>query len=307
MKKEKILVTGGAGFVASHIVDAYINLGHDIVIIDNLSTGNRANINKKAIFYKADIRNLEKIKSIFDKEKPQIISHHAAIAEVAKSLRDPKQTLEVNLSGTTNILTAGGEVGVKKIIFASSGGTVYGHIYTQVKETDETKPVSPYGLSKLLGEECVKFYANHYGFDYLIFRYPNIYGPRQNPNGESGVIAIFCDSIKNGYRPTIFGDGNKTREYVNIQDIVTANILGSKNCDNEILNLGWGEKVKDKEIFNAIAKIFNFKEKPIYAPHRKGEAFGVCLNVEKAAKILNWEPTIRLEEGIKSYIKETYK
>lgn len=306
MRKNKILVTGGAGFIASHIVDAYISLGHKVIVVDNLSTGKLENINKKATFYQADIRDLERMKQIFQKEKPQIINHHAAIAEVVKSLRDPRPTLEVNLLGTTNILVAGGEVGIKKIIFASSGGTVYGHIYNRAKETDKTKPVSPYGLSKLLGEECIKFYANNYGFNYLIFRYPNIYGSRQNPKGEAGVIAIFCELMKNGQKPTIFGDGKKTREYVNVADIIKANSLGLNNGTDEILNLGWGKMIQDKEVFDTIAKIFNFKENPIYAPHRKGEAFSVHLNVKKAAKILDWKPTIKLEEGIRRYVKELY-
>lgn len=306
MNAKKILVTGGAGFIGSHLVNAYIGQGHQVVVIDDLSTGKKENLNPTATFYNADIRNLEQIKEIFLKEKPQIVNHHAAIAEVVKSLRDPRPTLEVNLLGTTNILVAGGEVSIEKILFASSGGTVYGHIYNQAKETDETKPVSPYGLSKLLGEECLKFYANHYGFDYLIFRYPNIYGPRQNPKGEAGVIAIFCDLIKNNQRPTIFGDGNKTREYVYIDDIVNANTIGLTKANREIINLGWGEPTKDREIFDAIANALNFKEEPIFAPHRKGEAFSVHLNTEKSAQILGWKPNIKIKEGIEKYLREIY-
>lgn len=306
MDTKKILVTGGAGFIGSHLVNAYIKQGHQVVVIDDLSTGKKENLNSAATFYNADIRNLDQIKEIFMKEKPQIINHHAAIAEVVKSLRDPRPTLEVNLLGTTNILVAGGEVGIEKVLFASSGGTVYGHIYNKAKETDETKPVSPYGLSKLLGEECIKFYANHYGFNYLVFRYPNIYGPRQNPKGEAGVIAIFCDLIKNNQKPTIFGDGNKTRDYVYVEDIVNANTIGLTKGDKEIINLGWGEPTKDREIFDTIANALDFKDEPIFAQHRNGEAFSVHLNTEKSSQILGWKPTIKLKEGIEKYLKEIY-
>jgi len=300
----KILVTGGVGFIGSHIVDAYINLGYKVVVIDNLSTGFRKNLNPKAKFYKVDIGDLPKIEKIFQKEKPQIVNHHAAIAEVVKSLRDPLPTLNVNVIGTINLLLAAGKIRVKKFIFSSTGGAIYGQPdKIPADENTPAIPLSPYGLSKLLGEECIKFYAKHYGFDYLIFRYPNVYGPRQNPKGEAGVVAIFSGLMRKGKQPTIFGDGSKTRDYVHIDDIVRANIIGLHKGKNEIFNLGWAKKISDQKIFDTIAKNLNFKKPPIYAPFRHGEVYQIALSAKKARKNLGWQPQISLEEGIKKTVK----
>ena len=299
----KILVTGGVGFIGSHIVDASINLGYKVVVIDNLSTGFIKNLNPKAKFYKADIRDLPKIEKIFQEEKPQIINHHAAIAEVVKSLHDPLPTINVNVIGTINLLLSAGKIGVKKFIFSSTGGAIYGQPdKIPADESIPTIPLSPYGLSKLLGEECIKFYAKHYDFDYLIFRYPNVYGPRQNPKGEGGVVAIFSGLARESKRPTIFGDGTKIRDYVYVDDIVKANIIGFKKGKNEILNLGWGKKISDQKIFNTLAKNLNFKKPPIYAPFRRGEIYQITLLAQKAKNNLGWEPKVNLEEGIKKYL-----
>ena len=300
----KILVTGGVGFIGSHIVDAYINLGYKVVVIDNLSTGFRKNLNPKAKFYKVDIGDLPKIEKIFQKEKPQIVNHHAAIAEVVKSLRDPLPTLNVNVIGTINLLLAAGKIRVKKFIFSSTGGAIYGQPdKIPADENTPAIPLSPYGLSKLLGEECIKFYAKHYGFDYLIFRYPNVYGPRQNPKGEAGVVAIFSGLMRKGKQPTIFGDGSKTRDYVHIDDIVRANIIGLHKGKNEIFNLGWAKKISDQKIFDTIAKNLNFKKPPIYAPFRHGEVYQIALSAKKARKNLGWQPQISLEKGIRKTVK----
>jgi len=301
----KILVTGGVGFIGSHIVDAYINLGYKVVVIDNLSTGFRKNLNPKAKFYKADIGDLLKIEKIFQKEKPQIVNHHAAIAEVVKSLRDPLPTLNVNVIGTINLLLAAGKIRVKKFIFSSTGGAIYGQPdKIPADENTPAIPLSPYGLSKLLGEECIKFYARIFGFDYLIFRYPNVYGPRQNPKGEAGVVAIFSGLMKKDKRPTIFGDGTKTRDYVYVDDIVKANIIGFKKGKNEIFNLGWAKKISDQKIFDTIAKNLNFKKPPIYVPFRRGEVYQIALSAKKARKNLGWQPKISSEKGIRKTVKE---
>lgn len=303
----KIIVTGGAGFIASHIVDKYISLGHKVAIIDNLSTGQRKNINKKAKFYKADIRNLDLMERIFKKEKPNIVNHHAAVAEVVKSLRNPIPTFESNILGTVNVLISLAKYGVgsnKKIIFSSTGGAIYGEP-EKIPADENTKisPLSPYGLSKFLGEECIKFYAKTHDIEYLIFRYPNVYGPRQNPKGEAGVVAIFAGVIKEGKNPLIFGDGTKTRDYVYIDDVVKANETGLSKAKNEIINIGWGKKISDQMIFNEVAKNFNFKGKPIYAPYRKGEVYQIAISAKKAKKLLNWKPKITLAEGIKQTVK----
>jgi UDP-glucose 4-epimerase len=303
----KIIVTGGAGFIASHVADAYIKQGHKVVIIDNLSTGFRKNVNPKAIFYKADIRDLPAMEKIFKKEKPEIVNHHAAIAEVVKSLRDPMPTLQVNVLGTTNVLLAFGKYGKgksKKFIFSSTGGAIYGEPKKiPADESTDTAPLSPYGLSKLLGEEVIKFYARQYGFAYLIFRYPNVYGPRQNPKGEAGVIAIFGGIMKSGGRPIIFGDGTKARDYTFVHDIARANVFVLKKGKNEIINLGWGRKITDQMIFDEIAAILKYKEKPIFAPYRKGEVYQIAIRADKAKKVLGWKPSVKLTEGIKKTLE----
>lgn len=299
----KIIVTGGAGFIASHITDAYINAGHKVVIIDNLSTGFRRNIDPKAKFYKADIRDRAAMDRIFKKERPEIVNHHAAIAEVIKSLRDPIPTFEVNVLGTANVLVAFGEHGRgknKKLLFASTGGAIYGEPENiPAAESTPRMPLSPYGLSKLLDEELVLYYARYYGFSYTIFRYANVYGPRQNPKGEAGVVAIFGRLLKTHQRPTIFGDGSKTRDYVYVEDIARASILALKKGGSETLNLGWGKPISDQMIFNTIAGEAGFDGKPIYAPHRAGEVLHITVHAHKAHKTIGWKPMVTFKEGIK--------
>jgi len=300
----KILVTGGAGFIASHVVDAYVSAGHKVVVIDNLATGFKKNVNKKAKFYIVDIRNAKKINEIFKKEKPDIVNHHAAIAEVVKSLRDPMPTFDVNINGTINLLLASGQNKVKKFIFSSTGGAIYGEP-KKIPADEATKPVplSPYGLSKYLGEIIIDFYARTYGFEYLIFRYPNVFGPRQNPKGEAGVIAIFGGIMKSGKQPVIFGDGTKTRDYAFVSDIAKANLLALKKGKNDIINLGWGKKISDQRIFDTIAKYTHFKGKPSYSPFRKGEVYQIAITNAKAKKILGWQPKVKFENGVKEALK----
>jgi len=301
----KIIVTGGAGFIGSHIVDAYIKEGHKVVVIDNLFTGFRKNVNPKAKFYKADIRDRRAIDRIFKKEKPDVVNHHAAIVEVVKSLRDPIPTMDVNVLGMTNILAAFKEHGAlkrRKVIFSSSCA-VYGtpkHVPTP--EQEPVGPQSPYGLSKLLGEEIVEFYASQHGLKYTIFRYANVYGPRQNPKGEAGVTAIFSGLMKAKKRPTIFGDGSKARDYVFVGDIVRANVLALKKGDNVTVNLGTGTTTTDQEVFDTIAYATKFDEEPVYAPHRSGEAYRVALRSEKAKKHLGWAARVAFEEGIRQTV-----
>ncbi len=299
----KIIVTGGAGFIGSHIVDAYISAGHTVLVIDNLSTGFKKNINPKAIFYNVDIRNGKEIKKIFKKEKPEVVNHHAAIAEVIKSLRDPIPTLEVNVIGTANVLSSFGEHGSgknKKFIFASTGGAIYGNPKTiPASETSPCNPLSPYGLSKLLDEETIKFYARHFGFEYTIFRYANVYGPRQNPKAEAGVVAIFGGLLKEGTCPTIYGDGKKSRDYVYINDVVLASILALKKGKNRIMNIGTGKLTTDLEVFTTVVRTFDSLHNPVYAPHRRGETRKISLDTGLAQKVLGWKHRKTFIEGVR--------
>lgn len=297
----KIILTGGAGFIGSHVADAYLHLGHRVAVIDDLSTGCRQNLNPKAKFYKTDIRNLGAIENIFRKEKPEIVNHHAAKASVIESIKNPTETLEVNILGTANLLSAFARHGrgQRKFIFASTGGAIYGEPKKIPTAEDAIPlPLSPYGLSKLLAEELIKFYGRQHSLKYLIFRYSNVYGPRQNPYGEAGVVAIFSKQMSRGKRPTIFGDGSKTRDYVQVSDIVRANILALRRGKNTTLNLGWGKEIKDEIVFREIAKALGFSKPPIYAPFRPGEVHRIALDAHRARRVIGWQPKIDFAAGI---------
>ncbi len=304
----KIIVTGGAGFIASHITDVYIQAGHRVVVIDNLSKGFRKNVNKKAKFYKADITNLALMERIFATEKPEVVNHHAAIAEVERSVRDPIPTLTANVLGTANALLAFGHHGSggvrRKFIYASTGGAMYGDPKRiPVNENTPTDPLSPYGLSKKLAEETIHFYATQFGFDYFIFRYANVFGPRQNPHGEAGIVAIFGAMMKAGKTPKIFGDGTKARDYVYVGDVATANLAALHKGKNVTVNIGRGIATNDREMFEAIAREADFRKKPIYAPFREGEIYRISLDASRARKILGWKPKTDIPEGVHIALK----
>jgi len=293
----KIIVTGGAGFIASHIVDAYIKRGHRVSVIDNLNTGFKKNVNPKAVFYKADIRNLKTMGQIFKKERPEAVNHHAALAGVVASVGDPIPTYDVNVLGAASLLTAFSKYGKgrKKFLFASSSA-----IYGDVKSGFASEKIFPtYAVSKILGEELVRFYGKTQGIDYLIFRYANIFGPRQNPKGEAGVVAIFSGMILNGETPIIFGDGSKIRDYVYVSDIARANVIGLTKGSGATLNLSWGKDIKDRKIFDTVAKEFNFKKPPIYKPFRSGETMRTAIDPRLAKRVLGWKPGVTLEEGVR--------
>jgi UDP-glucose 4-epimerase len=308
----KIIVTGGAGFIASHITDVYIKAGHRVVIIDNLSKGSRKNINPKAKFYKADITDLALMERIFKEECPEIVNHHAAIAEVTLSVRDPIPTLTTNVLGTANVLLAFGHHSRggarRKFIFSSTGGAMYGDPkQIPVKENAPADPLSPYALSKKLAEETIVFYAKQFGFDYFIFRYANVFGPRQNPRGEAGIVAIFGALMKSGKLPTIFGDGTKSRDYVYVGDVAAANLAALRRpaARNTTVNIGCGITTSDKQMFEAIAHEVGFAQKPIYAPYRPGEIYRISLDAAKARKLLGWKPKVDIKEGVRKALIET--
>jgi UDP-glucose 4-epimerase len=302
----KIIVTGGAGFIGSHIVDAYIAAGHRVIVIDDLSNGFRKNVHPKARFYKTNINDAKAVRNIFQKERPEIVNHHAAEISVAESLREPAIAFGTNVLGMANVLDAFGAYGKgknKKFIFSSSAA-----VYGEPKKipADEHAPLrslSPYGLSKLLGEEMVEFYARNFGFNFLIFRYANVYGPRQNSHGEAGVVAIFGRLMKGDARPTIFGDGTKGRDYIHVSDVVAANKAALTKGKNEIVNIGTGTVVNDRAVFEAIAKGTDFEREPQYAPYRKGEVYRITLDSRKAKQVLSWRPKKVFTQGIREMFK----
>lgn len=298
-----VLVTGGAGFIASNIVDAYVAQGHRVTVVDNMWHGFKRNLNPKAKFVKADIRNLAAMRRVVEQTRPAIINHHAAIAEVVRSVTDPLSTIEVNVQGTINLLLAGGEFGIKKFIFASTGGAIYGEAkHRPTPETVVPRPLSPYGLSKLLGEECISYYARMYGFDYFIFRYPNVYGPRQDPHGEAGVVAIFSELLSSNHTATIFGTGKKTRDYVYVKDIVRANVLALRKGKNVTVNLGRGVEISDLAVYQTIKHHFPQAPAVRYKKVRAGEVMRSCLNAKLAKTVLSWQPQWTFKAGVADYL-----
>ncbi len=293
----KILVTGGAGFIGSHIVDAYVNQGHSVVIIDDLSTGNIKNINPKAEFYKEDICASE-IEKIFEKHHFDIVNHHAAQINVRTSLENPLFDAKVNILGSLNVLNLCAKHGVKKFIFASSGGAIYGEPENfPITEDFVPNPLSPYGAAKFTIENYIGVFAKLYDFEYVILRYSNVYGPRQISKSEAGVISIFINQILHGKECFVNGDGNQTRDYVYVGDVVKANLL-ALSCNSDYFNIGTGIETSVNDLIDILSKIL---KKDILHQHREpipGEVLRNVLDFSKARKILGWQPETPLMKGI---------
>jgi UDP-glucose 4-epimerase len=300
----KILVTGGAGFIGSNVTDRLIDEGHDVVIIDDLSTGFVENINPKAKFIKKDIRD-KKLEQVFAAEKFDIVNHHAAQMDVRKSVKDPRFDADVNIGGSINILENCVKYDVKKIVYISTGGAVYGEPEKlPVSEDCHINPISQYGISKHTVEHYLFLYRMNYGLNYVVLRYPNVFGPRQYPHGEAGVTAIFTLKMMNGEQPSIFGDGEQLRDYTYIADIVEANILAmtTNKGDNEIMNIGTGVGTSVNEIFKILADILEFDQPAIYKEPRIGEILQTYLDASKAARVLGWKPKVSFREGLEKLV-----
>ncbi|MBN1297294.1 NAD-dependent epimerase/dehydratase family protein [bacterium] len=294
----RIVVTGGAGFIGSHVAEAYIRAGHDVVIIDNLSAGKRCHLPGDARFCHLSIQDAD-IERVFNDFKPQIVNHHAAHINLRRSVADPVYDAHNNIIGTLNILRCAQINGTEKIIFASTGGAIYGEPGSiPVPESAPALPLSPYGVSKLSVEHYLRLWKSIHGMDFTIFRYPNVYGPRQDPKGEAGVVAIFTLNMLSGHHPVIFGNGSKTRDYIFIEDLVRANVLALTAGGGETLNLGWGLEISDREVFDTISKALDYREEPEYARVRPGEVNRIALDASRAKQVLGWEPCVAFTEGI---------
>jgi UDP-glucose 4-epimerase len=295
----KILVTGGAGFIASQIADAFINEGHEVHILDNLSTGFEKNINPKARFIKSDISS-PVILDIFKKENFDVVNHHAAQIDVRKSVSDPIFDANTNILGTINLLQACIKTGVKKFMFASTGGAVYGEQeYFPADEKHPTNPVSPYGITKLAIEKYLFFYKNEYGLDHTILRYANVYGPRQNPFGEAGVVAIFTSKLLKNENPIINGDGKQTRDYVFVEDVVKANVVTLNSLSSNIYNVGTGIETSVNQLFEKLNEIAGSKAVEKHGPSPKGEQARSVITSDKLYKEFQWKPSIKIDEGLR--------
>ena len=299
----RVLVTGGAGFIGSHIVDALIERGDTVSIVDNLCGGSPANLNPEARLYDVDLNDAHALAQAFADAKPDVVSHHAAQVSVRNSMANPTHDAQVNIIGSLNVLQACVQQGVERLIFASTCA-VYGKPERlPMDEAHALRPESVYGASKLSVETFIRLYADAYGLKHKIFRYGNVFGPRQNPAGEAGVVAIFTGQMCRGEQPTIFGDGTKTRDYIFISDIVAANIAAMNAAgDDQTYNLARGVGVSDFEIFDAVRAAVGAAMQPEYAPVRPGEAQAVSLDASKARRALSWQPAVDLPDGIRQVV-----
>jgi UDP-glucose 4-epimerase len=299
----KVLVTGGAGFIASHVVDSYIVSGHDVVIIDDLSTGKEENINPKAIFCRMDIRDNE-VEEVFERERPDVVNHHAAQMDVRRSVEDPGFDADVNIVGTLNLLENCIKYGVKKFVFASTGGAIYGEQdYFPADEEHPERPLSPYGISKLACEKYLFYYKMVHRLDYVALRYSNVYGPRQNPHGEAGVVAIFTEKMLGGEQPIINGDGCQTRDFVYIGDVVEANKLALSTGEGGIFNIGTAIETDIKGLFKRLVDLMGSECREMHGPAKGGEQMRSVIDWKRAERTLGWRPEVSLEEGLRETVK----
>lgn len=296
----KILITGGAGFIASNIVDAYVEAGHQVAIVDNLTTGKKENLNPKAEFFPLDIRD-PRLAEVINNFAPDIINHHAAQIDVRKSVSDPIFNAEVNELGTLNLLGAAVRSKVNKVIFASTGGALYGEVKKKngAAEDHPMEPISPYAITKRSVEMYLYAYWKLYGLKFTVLRYGNVFGPRQDPLGEAGVIAIFCGKMLTGEAPTIYGDGQQLRDYVFVSDVAEANLLALEKGENGFFNVGTGIGTAVNELFAVLKELMRFKKEAAYAPPRAGELFRSVLDCGKIKNEFGWRAKVGIKEGLK--------
>lgn len=308
----RILVTGGAGFIASHVADGYISAGHDVAVLDDLSRGSRQNLNPEARFYRGDVRDADFVASVFAEERPEVLNHHAAQMDVRRGVREPLFDASVNILGSLNLLQSAIKHGCKRVIYVSTAGAAYGEPENMpVKEEDPIKPITPYGISKHTVEHYLFTYAHLFGIGYVVLRYGNVYGPRQNSQGEAGVFAVFSEQMLAGIQPVIYGDGKKIRDYIFVADVVKANIAALERGDGDIFNIASGIGTTDQEIFELVRDLLGKREvRPNYVPVRPGEIEKIRLDISKAKRLLCWTPQIPIAEGARqttAYFQELTK
>jgi UDP-glucose 4-epimerase len=294
----KIVVTGGAGFIGSHVVELYVSRGHEVLIVDSLVTGKRENLHPKARFFELDIRDA-KLADLIRSEKPDVINHHAAQMDVRKSVADPIFDAQVNILGTIELLKAARDAEVKKVLFVSSGGAVYGEQETfPAPEAHPTWPVSPYGISKRSGELYAHFFQTEYGLKFVAFRYANVYGPRQDPHGEAGVVAIFSGRMLRGEPVTVNGDGKQTRDYVYVGDVARMSALALETDATGPVNVGTSIETDVNVLAAMIRDAAGSKSEITHGPAKGGEQRRSVVDVTRAAQVFGWRPEVSLREGL---------
>lgn len=299
-----ILVTGCAGFIGSHLCDRLLAEGHRVVALDDLSTGRIANLSEargygnEFTFFNMDIR-AEGLLSLFERHRPEVLIHLAAQAAVPSSIQDPVRDAAINVMGLLNLMECCVKTGVRKVVYAASGGTLYGEARKlPVKETASGRPVSPYGISKKVGIDYLSFYERHHGIAFTALALANVYGPRQDPHGEAGVVAIFASTMLAGRAPTIHGDGNQTRDYVFVDDVVHAFALSAERGDGHLVNVGTGLETSVNGLYRMLAEITRFTGEPSYGPARPGDLRRNALDISIANDVLDWRPWTHLQDGL---------
>jgi UDP-glucose 4-epimerase len=299
----KIVVTGGAGFIGSHVCDVFMGQGHEVIAVDNLTSGQRENLDPKVKLAELDIRSPEAA-ALIERERPRVVCHLAAQMDVRRSVEDPRFDAECNILGMLNLLEASRKSGVRKFIFSSTGGAIYGEQDTfPAPESHPTRPVSPYGVSKAAGELYLGYYKAQYGLDYVSLRYANVYGPRQNPHGEAGVVAIFSQRLVAGRPCTIFGDGGQTRDFVYGPEVARANQLALERDFVGPVNIGTGVETNLNELYRLLATAAGSKEPPQHAAPKPGEQRRSCVDPTLAKKVLGWEARMKLEDGLRRTVE----
>jgi UDP-glucose 4-epimerase len=307
MKKDKIVVTGGAGFIGSHIVDLLVAGGYAVAVIDNLSSGSRNNLNLDAEFYQLDIRSPE-VPELLIRLRPKAICHLAAQVSVRFSVEDPELDASINILGSLNLFQSAVKAGVNKIIFSSTGGAIYGEQdYFPAREDHPSRPVSPYGVAKLAVEKYLDYYKQEYGLNYVALRYSNVYGPRQDPHGEAGVVAIFSEKLLGGEQAIINGDGKQTRDFVYVGDVARANLLVLQNHFSGEVNIGTGIETDINTLFDLLRKVIDSPMQEHHGPSKPGEQQRSVIDYSRARQSLGWEPLTPLEQGLErtvNYFRE---
>ncbi len=301
----KILVTGGAGFIGSHVVDTYLAAGHEVAVVDNFSTGNDLNLNPEARLHRVDVREPSAIASLVSSFKPDVVNHHAAQAEVPRSVEDPAFDAQVNLIGGINLLKACVDHGVKKLIFISTGGALYGE--PDVVPCDEdhpVRPLSPYGTSKFCFEQYLGTFQRTFGLEFTVLRYANVYGPRQDFQSEEGrVVAIFASRMLEGRPVTIDGDGEQARDMVYVGDVAMANLAALDRGANGTYHVSTGSAVTVNDLFRKLALLTDYSQPPRHGPRRRGDVYRIALDNARAKRELGWAPAVQLEEGLSSTVE----
>ncbi len=299
----KILITGGAGFIGSHLADSFLSEGHDVFIVDDLSSGNAAYVDPRVGFYKINLCD-PNIARLFEAQRFDVLCHHGAQINVRASVADPANDVEVNVKGLINLMEAGRKNGLQKVILASTGGAIYGEPdYVPQDEMHIERPLSPYGIDKLVSEHYLYFYLKTYGIPYVALRYANVYGPRQNPHGEAGVVAIFAESLLAGRQPRIYGDGRQTRDFVFVGDVVRANLKALQHSESGSFNIGTGIETDINEVYDILADLTGFERPALREPGKPGEQRRSVLDHKLAKEKLGWTPQVSIREGLSQTVE----